>query len=155
MAIHYWLFKSEPDEYSLDDLAAEPSGQGRWDGIRNYQARNILRDQVQSGDQILFYYSSCKVPGVAGIAEVSRAAYPDPAQFDSNSRYYDAKATPDQPRWYCVDVTFKEKFSQVISLTSLKAQPALANMVLLKQGRLSVQAVTPAEWRRILSLANT
>ncbi len=152
--MNYWLFKSEPDEYNLDDLAAEPSGHGRWDGIRNYQARNILRDQVQAGDQVLFYYSSCKVPGAAGIAEVSRAAYPDPAQFDSSSRYYDAKATPDNPRWYCVDIIFKEKFPQVISLTNLKNQSALADMVLLKQGRLSVQAVKPAEWRTILSLSN-
>lgn len=151
--MNYWLFKSEPDEYNLDDLAAEPSGSGRWDGIRNYQARNILRDEVNVGDLVLFYYSSCKLPGAAGIAKVTRSAYPDPAQFDANSPYYDAKAVPDNPRWYCVDIAFKEKFQQVISLKSLKEITELSEMVLLKQGRLSIQPVRKTEWQSIMAIA--
>lgn len=149
----YWLFKSEPDEYSIDDLAAEKKATGRWDGIRNYQARNILRDDVSVGDQLLFYHSSCAVPGVAGTAEVVTAAYPDPAQFDTASDYYDAKATTDNPRWFCVDVRFLQKFAQPLSLKQIKSEPALANMVLLKQGRLSVQPVTAREWKLITGLA--
>ena len=153
--MNYWLFKSEPDEYSLDDLANEPTGFGVWDGIRNYQARNILRDEIAIGDQVLFYYSSCKVPGVAGIAKVVREAYADPAQFDQNSRYYDEKSRTDNCRWYCVDVEFVEKFKQVVTLKSLKLQPSLKEMVLLKQGRLSVQPVTQEQWKTILTLAQT
>ena len=150
--MNYWLFKSEPDEYSIDDLASEPTGIGRWDGIRNYQARNLLRDQVKENDLVLFYYSSCKVPGVAGIAKVVKAAYPDPSQFDPGSAYYDPKATADKPRWLCVDVSFVEKFSDVVTLKMLKTQPALADMVLLKQGRLSIQPVSVKEYRAICAL---
>lgn len=148
----YWLFKSEPDEYSIDDLAAEPSGMGRWDGIRNYQARNNLRDKVKKGDHVFFYHSSCKIPGIAGIAKVVNAAYIDPAQFDPENHYYDPKSTPNNPRWYCVDVTFVDKFTQVIDLRSLKTYPQLTDMVLVKQGRLSIQPVTDSEWKFILSL---
>jgi len=151
--VNYWLFKSEPDEYSIDDLLAEPRGAGRWDGIRNYQARNILRDQVAVGDRVLFYHSSCKVPGAAGTAEVVKAAYPDPAQFDPDSRYFDPKASADQPRWFCVDLAALDKFAEVVSLKQLKATPALEDMVLLKQGRLSVQPVSAAQWATILGLA--
>lgn len=150
--IRYWLFKSEPDEYSIDDLAAEVNGIGRWDGIRNYQARNLLRDEVKVGDGVLFYHSSCKVPGVAGIAEVVREAYPDPAQFDAQSPYFDSKASRQQPRWYCVDVQFSRKFPDVVPLKTLKTQPALQDMTLLRQGRLSIQPVSNAEWRCILKL---
>lgn len=149
----YWLFKSEPDEYSIDDLASEKKATGRWDGIRNYQARNILRDQVSRGDQVLFYHSSCAVPGVAGTAEVVKAAYPDPSQFDASSDYYDAGATPENPKWFCVDVKFKRKFNHAPSLKQIKAEPGLAHMVLLKQGRLSVQPVSAAEWKLIMKLA--
>lgn len=149
----YWLFKSEPDEYSIDDLAAEADGIGCWNGIRNYQARNLLRDQVNRGDAVLFYHSSCKVPGVAGIAKVVGNAYPDPSQLDPESQYFDPKSTQHQPRWYCVDIQFSQKFSQVLSLKQLKQQSPLENMVLLKQGRLSIQPVTTEEWQFILSLA--
>ncbi|MDX1694928.1 MAG: EVE domain-containing protein [Ketobacteraceae bacterium] len=149
----YWLFKSEPDEYSMDDLANEPSGVGRWDGIRNYQARNLLRDEVSPGDQVLFYYSSCPVPGVAGRAEVVSESYPDPAQFDAGSPYYDPRANASEPRWYAVDIRFVEKFPAVISRKALQAQPALGDMVLFRQGRLSVQPVTRKEWRIICALA--
>lgn len=149
----YWLFKSEPDQYSIDDLANESAGWGRWDGVRNYQARNLLRDQVKAGDGVLFYHSSCRVPGVAGTAQVVKAAYPDPAQFDPNSDWYDAKATPQNPRWFCVDVACQKKFSRVVTLQELKSDSQLEEMVLLRQGRLSVQPVTAAEWQRILQLA--
>ncbi len=151
--MNYWLFKSEPDEYSLDDLANEKQGFGVWDGIRNYQARNILRDQVSVNDKVLFYYSSCKIPGVAGVAQVVKSAYPDPAQFDPSSKYYDSKATPEKPRWFCVDVKSVKKFDQVVTLKSLKMQQPLSEMTLLKQGRLSVQPVTESEWHYILTLA--
>ncbi len=150
----YWLFKSEPDEYSIDDLAAEPSGSGRWDGIRNYQARNNLRDQVKKGDQVFFYHSSCRVPGIAGIAKVVSASYVDPAQFDPASHYYDPKSSQENPRWYCADVTFVKKFNQVIDLKTLKSRPELNDMVLLRQGRLSIQPVSKKEWQLILSIAD-
>ena len=149
----YWLFKSEPDEFSIADLAAKPAGRGRWDGIRNYQARNILRDNISKGDLVFFYHSSCKVPGVAGIAKVVRAAYADPAQFDQRSDYFDGKGTVDNPRWYCVDISFVEQFDEVVSLKTLRAEAGLSEMVLLRQGRLSVQPVTPAQWQLILLLA--
>ncbi len=148
----YWLFKSEPDVYSIDQLAAEKQQITRWDGIRNYQARNFLRDQVKVGDKVFFYHSRCKVPGIIGITEVVKAAYPDPAQFDPKHNYYDSKATLDKPRWYAVDVKLVEKFPDVIPLQLLKQQPPLENMVLLKQGRLSIQPVAPEEWKFILKL---
>ena len=150
--MNYWLFKSEPDEYSIDDLAAEAAGFGRWDGIRNYQARNLLRDQVQAGDRVLFYHSSCRVPGVAGTAQVARAAYPDPAQFAEDSPYYDAKSSADAPRWYCVDLAFAEKFPDVVAMKTLKGNPALQDMVLFRQGRLSIQPVSRQEWQVIVAL---
>lgn len=153
--MNYWLFKSEPDTYSIDDLAAEPSGRGRWDGVRNYQARNILRDRVKKNDRVLFYHSGCRVPGIAGTARVVNSAYPDPTQFDRQSPYYDPKASPDSPRWFCVDVAFTHKFNTAISLGTLKAELRLADMVLLKQGRLSVQPVTAEQWNLILSLAKS
>ncbi len=153
--MNYWLFKSEPDEYSIDNLANEPSGIGRWDGIRNYQARNNLRDQVSEGDLFFFYHSSCKVPGIAGIGKVVKAAYPDPAQFDKNSHYYDAKSSAENPRWFCVDVAFVERFSDVVTLKTLKTIEGLSDMVLLRQGRLSVQPILEAEWGLITRLAKS
>jgi predicted RNA-binding protein with PUA-like domain len=153
--MNYWLFKSEPDEYSINDLANEPSGVGRWDGIRNYQARNNLRDQVSEGDLFFFYHSSCKVPGIAGIGKVVKAAYPDPAQFDANSHYYDAKSSAENPRWFCVDVAFVERFSDVVTLKTLKTIEGLSDMVLLRQGRLSVQPILEAEWGLITRLAKS
>ncbi|MFO6422278.1 EVE domain-containing protein [Motilimonas sp. KMU-193] len=153
--MNYWLFKSEPDDYSIRDLATAPEQTAKWDGIRNYQARNFLRDQVSQGDQVLFYHSQCKDIGVVGIAEIVRAAYPDPAQFDDTSKYFDAKASFEQPRWFCVDIKYQASFKRVISLARLKANPALADMVLLKQGRLSVQPVTQQEWQAILAMAES
>ena len=150
----YWLFKTEPDEYSIDDLAnAGPTG-APWDGIRNYQARNFLRDDVAVGDRVLIYHSSCAAVGLVGVAQVVKAAYADPDQFDANSNYFDAKATPDNPRWYRVDIIFVARFDELISLAQLKATHGLESMVLLRQGRLSVQPVTANEWKIIHSLAS-
>lgn len=148
----HWLFKTEPDAFSIDDLAALKGKPEPWNGIRNYQARNILRDEVAKNDEVLIYHSSCKLVGVAGLARVSRAAYPDPDQFNPESRYYDPKAGQSSPRWFCVDVVFRQKFPRVIPLTELKREPGLENMVLLRQGRLSVQPVSAGEWELILGL---
>lgn len=149
----YWLFKTEPDEFGIDDLKAFGKKSAPWDGIRNYQARNLLRDQVQVGDQVLMYHSSCKLIGVAGTAEVVTAAFPDPAQFDPESKYFDAKATHEDPRWFNLEIVFKQKFESVVPLKLLKVTPELSEMTLLKQGRLSVQPVTAQEWNTILKLA--
>lgn len=150
--MNYWLFKSEPDEFGIDHLAAQAGQTARWDGIRNYQARNNLRDGVQPGDQVLFYHSSCKDTGIAGVMQVVRAAYPDPAQFDANSAYYDAKSDPQQPRWYCVDVQLVEKFSKVIPAKALKADPATSQLSIFKHGRLSIAPVTVAQWQSVQAL---
>lgn len=153
--MNYWLFKSEADEYSIDDLAAEPGQVGRWDGIRNFQARNFLRDRVRPRDRVLFYHSACKVPAVAGTAEVVRAAYPDPAQFDRKSKYFDPRVSEEKPRWYCVDVKWRSAFARPVPLAEIKGHPDLAGMVLVKQGRLSVQPVTAKEWKTIVRLSDS
>lgn len=149
--MNFWLMKTEPDEFSIDALArkkVEP-----WTGVRNYQARNFMRDGMRKGDGVLFYHSSCEVPGVAGLAEVATAAYPDPTQFDPKSDYFDAGSKRDEPRWFLVDVKFKRKLKRVITLAELKVRKELEEMVLLRPGnRLSVSPVTKAEWDFILSL---
>ena len=138
--------KSEPDEVSIDDLARAPGQAVPWFGVRSYQARNFMRDQMQVGDQLFFYHSSCPEPGIAGIAEVSRLAYPDATQFDPASNYFDAKATPDNPRWFNVDVKFIKK-TRLVSLQELRLHPELAGMRVLQRGnRLSITPVQPAEW---------
>jgi len=152
--MNYWLFKSEPDEYSIDDLKNEPGHTGRWDGIRNFQARNFLRDRVQEGDGVLFYHSACKVPAVVGTAEVVRAAYADPAQFDPESKYFDPKAAVETPRWFCVDIRWHSAFARPVALKDIKQNPQLAEMVLVKQGRLSIQPVTAAEWQLLNRLGS-
>jgi predicted RNA-binding protein with PUA-like domain len=149
----YWLFKSEPDEYSIDCLAKEPDQTTVWEGIRNYQARNLLRDEVAPGDLVFFYHSSCAVPGIAGIAKVASKPYPDPGQFDPESPYFDPKANRENPRWFTVDIRYKQKFKEILSRKAIKEIPALADMVLFKQGRLSVQPVTAAEWSTIVKLS--
>ena len=149
---HYWLFKAEPDVYGIDHLAAEKNQTGRWDGIRNYQARNFLRDQVALDDEVLLYHSQCKQIGVVGTARIVKAAYPDPTQFNPESDYYDPKASPDAPRWFCVNICLQEKFARTILLAEIKQHPQLADMVLLKQGRLSIQPVTPKEWKIVLGM---
>jgi predicted RNA-binding protein with PUA-like domain len=150
--MRYWLMKSEPDEVSIDDLARAPKQTTPWFGVRNYQARNFMRE-MEVGDRVLFYHSSCPEPGIAGIAEVSKLAYPDASQFDRKGKYYDAKATRENPRWYNVDVKLVEK-TRLISLPELRAQPALSDMVTLRRGnRLSITPVTADEWKAIVKLA--
>ena len=148
----YWLVKSEPDECSIDDFARDPQRPIRWDGVRNYQARNFLRD-MQVGDQVLIYHSSCATVGVAGIAEVVTAAYPDPTQFDPGSPYHDPKSDPDEPRWSAVDLRFSARFSSVIPLQRIKAESGLADMMLVSRSRLSVMPVTEAHWQQIVSMS--
>ena len=150
--MRYWLMKSEPDEVSFDDVLAAPGQTVAWFGVRNYQARNFMRDGMQVGDGILFYHSSCAVPGVAGIAEVASGPYPDATQFDSAGNYFDQKATREQPRWISVDVRAKEK-GRYLPLSEMRSIPALEDMVLLQKGsRLSISPVTPAQWNAILEL---
>lgn len=149
---HFWLFKAEPDVYGIEHLAAAPKQTGRWDGIRNYQARNFLRDQIKPSDELFIYHSQCKKIGIVGTAQVVKGAYPDPTQFDPESKYYDPKSDPDSPRWFSVDIALTEAFPAIIPLAQLKAEAGLAEMVLLRQGRLSIQPVTAAEWKVILKL---
>lgn len=148
----YWLFKTEPGEFSIEDLANCPGQTTRWDGIRNYQARNFLRDQTAINDRVLFYHSSCKPTAVVGVATIVSAPYPDPAQFDKKSPYFDAKTTQDSPRWYSVDIKLEQIFSCPVELEQIKSETRLAQMVLLKRGRLSIQPVAPAEFKLIVKL---
>jgi len=150
--MRYWLMKSEPDAFSIDDLQnvkKEP-----WSGVRNYQARNFMWKDMKTGDGVLFYHSNAKIPGIAGLAKVASAAYPDPTQFDPESDYWDPKATPEKPRWFLVDVSFERKFKTVLSLETLKANAdILGDFVLLNRGtRLSVLPVSKAQWQTILKL---
>jgi len=148
--MRYWLMKSEPDELSFDDVLAAPGRTTSWFGVRNYQARNFMRDAMQVGDGVLFYHSSCAVPGIAGIAEVASGPYPDASQFDPASPYHDPKATREQPRWISLDVRATREIA-FLPLTELRSMPELEGMVLLQKGsRLSVSPVTPGEWKAIL-----
>ena len=148
----YWLMKSEPDEFSIDDLVRAPRKTTPWFGVRNYQARNFMRDAMKVGDGVLFYHSSCPEPGIAGLAEVSSTPYPDATQFDRKSPYYDAKSTRDEPRWILVDVKLVKK-TPLLTLEEMRADPALEGMVTLRRGnRLSITPVTPAEWKAITRL---
>lgn len=150
--MQYWLMKSEPDEVSIDDLMAAPGRTLPWFGVRNYQARNFLRDALQLGDGILFYHSSCARPGVAGLAEVASTPYPDASQFERGGKYFDPKATPQQPRWVSVDVRGLRK-TRLLPLSEMRATPGLEQMAVLQKGsRLSVTPVTPAEWRILTAL---
>lgn len=147
----YWLIKSEPDAYSIDDL--ERDGREMWDGIRNYQARNTMRDDMKIGDEVFFYHSSCKEPGVVGIARVASAPYPDPTQFDKKAKYFDPKSDKDDPRWWLVDVEFVRKTKRNVTLSEIKAQKSLGDMILTRKGnRLSIMPVSKKHWTKILSL---
>jgi predicted RNA-binding protein with PUA-like domain len=149
--MRYWLMKSEPADVSIDDLAGFPGQTVAWYGVRNYQARNFMRDQMSIGDGVLFYHSNCKVPGIAGIARVASLAYPDAKQFLADHKYFDAKATPEQPRWFNVDVQLVKKIS-LISLAELRQHPQLSRMRTLQTGnRLSITPLDPAEWNYITS----
>ena len=151
--MRYWLMKSEPDEFSIDDLAAAKRRTTPWFGVRNYQARNFMRDQMRVGDRAFFYHSSCPEPGIAGVAEVTAPAYPDATQFDKKSPYFDLKATRDAPRWFNVDVTFVEKL-RLVSLAELRSHPELERMRILQRGnRLSITPIDPAEWTFVLKIA--
>lgn len=148
-----WLVKSEPGSFSIDDLARV--GVERWDGVRNYQARNLMRDEMAVGDPVLFYHSNSDPPGVVGLAEVASGPYPDPTQFDPSSRYLDPTSDPADPRWILVDLRFVEKFPRLVPLPELRTRPELEGMVLLGRSRLSVQPVEPAHFDAIVSLARS
>ncbi|MDH4060277.1 MAG: EVE domain-containing protein [Aquincola sp.] len=148
----YWLMKSEPAEASVDDVARMPNKTVPWFGVRNYQARNFMRDQMRVGDGVLFYHSSCPEPGIAGLAEVASTAYPDATQFDSQSKYFDAAATREAPRWFNVDVKLVKK-TRLLSLDEMRAAPTLATMRVLQRGnRLSITPVSALEWRAVKRL---
>ena len=150
----YWLMKTEPTTYSIEDLERESNQTTCWEGVRNYQARNLLRDDIQEGDRVLFYHSACKEPAVVGTAVVSRPGYPDSHAFDKRSKYYDAKSDPDNPRWYMVDVKLERKFDNPVTLASLREKASLKEMVLLQKGsRLSVQPVKKREFDIVLKMA--
>lgn len=151
--MNYWLMKSEPEAFSIFDLKKRPQQTEHWDGVRNYQARNFMR-AMKKGDLAFFYHSSCEVPGIYGIIEIAHEAYPDHTSWDRKNSHYDPKSTPQEPRWYMVDVRFKRALKQPITLTQIKAQPALKNMRLVQPGsRLSVMPVTAKEWDIILKLS--
>jgi predicted RNA-binding protein with PUA-like domain len=147
----YWLMKSEPDVFGIDDLKSvrrEP-----WDGVRNYQVRNMMRDEMRKGDLAFFYHSNCKEPGIVGLMTIASAAYPDPTQFDPDSKYYDPKSDPDNPRWLLVDVRYKRKLKRNITLAELKASDELDGFLLTRRGnRLSVMPVSESHWQAILSM---
>lgn len=150
----YWLFKTEPDCFGLVHLKALPRQTSSWDGVRNYQSRNYLRDEVGLGDGVFFYHSSCPVTGIAGICQVVRAGYPDDTGWDPESEHFDPKASVKNPIWYMVDVQFRLEFSAVLPLTALKADKRLAKMMVTQRGsRLSIQPVSSAEWQVVLELA--
>ncbi|MGE4647546.1 MAG: EVE domain-containing protein [Arenicellales bacterium] len=151
----YWLMKSEPDVYSIDHLRSQKNKTDYWDGIRNYQARNFMRDQMKKGDLAFFYHSNCAEPAVVGIMEIACTAYPDHTAFNSNEKYFDADSDPDNPRWLMVDVRFKKKFKNPVTLQSIKAQKKLGDMRLVQRGnRLSILPVAAIEWRHILKMAD-
>ena len=151
--MNYWLMKSEPDVYGIDHLKAEPGGTDHWDGVRNYQARNMMRDEMKKGDLVFFYHSNTDVPGIVGIMEVAREGYPDHTAFDPEAKYYDPKSDPDNPRWYMVDVKFKKKLKRTISLAELKEVPEIQDMPLVRKGnRLSIMPVTREQWDFILGM---
>jgi predicted RNA-binding protein with PUA-like domain len=152
--MQYWLMKTEPDVLSIDSL--QKVGRTGWDSVRNYQARNYMRDSMKMGDLVFIYHSNAEPSGIAGLAKVSKLSHPDPTQFDKKSDYYDPKATPENPRWFQVEVSFVEKFSRTLALHELKNEMALAQMQLLRPGnRLSITPVTPHEWKHILKLAHS
>ena len=149
----YWLMKSEPHVYSIHDLANEPEQTDYWDGIRNYQARNFIRDDMQIGDLAFFYHSVTKIPGIAGTMRIVKTAYPDHTAFDPTEKYFDAKSDPDNPRWFMVDVKLETIFPRLISLAELRAEKALESMIVLRRGnRLSITPVTADEWTHIMSM---
>ena len=152
----YWLFKSEPTAYSFSDLLGEPGRTAEWDGVRNFQARNFMRDQMKVGDGVLFYHSSTGIPAVVGTAEVVREGYPDNTAWDPKDKHGDPKSTPDNPIWFMVDIRAKEELAKPVTLQEIKGVPGLQGMLLVRRGmRLSIQPVTKAEWDKIIALGST
>ncbi|MBI3563241.1 MAG: EVE domain-containing protein [Gammaproteobacteria bacterium] len=152
--MRYWLMKSEPDVFGIDHLAKRKHQTEHWDGVRNYQVRNMIRDVIKSGDRAFFYHSSCAVPGIAGVIRIVSDGYPDSSALEPSNEHYDPKSTAANPRWYMVDVQLEHKFDRVISLQTLRQHPALAKMPILQRGnRLSITPVSPVEWKFILKLA--
>ena len=151
----FWLMKTEPDVFSIDDLKNNPKKTTHWEGVRNYQARNFMRDEMKKGDKVLIYHSNCKPPGIAGIAEVSKESYPDHFAWDEKSKYFDPKSDQKNPRWFMVNVKFKKKFKEIIPLSDLKEIKALEGMLILKKGnRLSITPVTKKEFEMIEKLGD-
>ena len=149
----YWLFKSEPEVFSVDDLAACPGQTRWWKHVRNYQARNFMRDDMQIGDRVFFYHSNTDIPAIVGVAEIASEPYPDPDAFNPEAKYFDPKSDPDNPRWFLVDVKLKRKFKETLPLSFLREQTALRDMKILQRGnRLSITPVTKKEWDFILTL---
>lgn len=156
MAKKYWLMKTEPDVFSIRDLRNRPGKREHWDGVRNYLARNHMRDGMKKGDEVLFYHSSCDPAGVAGLAVIAGEARPDPSALDPKSKYFDRRARPDANPWVMVDVGFKQEFTEVLPLARLRTTPGLEGMLVIKRGmRLSIQPVTPEEFAIVLKLAET
>lgn len=150
----YWLMKSEPDEFSIDDLAASEHQTTRWEGVRNYQARNFMRDDMKIGDKIFFYHSNADPLAIVGICEVASEPYPDPSQFDPESDYFDSKSTEENPRWILIDVKLVEKFNKPVLRDEIRVQPELQDMLLIKKGsRLSIQPVKDFEWEKVMKMA--
>ncbi len=153
--MNYWLLKSEPGEFSIDDLTRSPKKTDHWDGVRNYQARNFMRSDMKVGDQAFFYHSNCDEPGIVGIVSVARKGYPDHTAFDPKDKHYDPKSDPSKPRWYMVDVKVIRKLKRTVTLSEIKTTPALREMKLVQRGnRLSIMPVTTKEWRTILKMEN-
>ena len=151
--MNYWLMKSEPDVFGIDHLKAMPKKTDHWDGVRNYQARNMMRDEMKKGDLVFFYHSNCDQPGIVGIMEVVKEGYPDHTAFDPEVKYYDPKSDPDNPRWYMVDVRYKRKLKRNITLAELKQVKALADCPLVRKGnRLSIMPITKKQWETMLEL---
>ncbi len=148
--MQYWLMKSEPETFGIDHLKAAPNSTHCWDGVRNYQARNFMRDTMQIGDLVFFYHSNCKTPGIVGIAKIVSQSYPDHTAFDPESKYYDPKSNPDKPRWFMRDLKLVKKLPAIIAISELRANPGLKDMMVLRPGnRLSITPVTEQEWQAI------
>jgi predicted RNA-binding protein with PUA-like domain len=149
----YWLFKSEPETFGIDHLQKKPKKTEHWDGVRNYQVRNMLREEIKAGDKAFFYHSSTTPPGIVGIVEIVKSGYPDFSAFNPDSKYFDPKSTPENPRWFMVDVRFERKFKRMITLEEIKNHPHLKDMLVVRRGsRLSITPVTKADWKIILTL---